>query len=157
MIQEKLDRQAGELTRIARRLDATTEPNGRAELQVGRLLQTNMERLYAEWPKEVPPGWPDERAKMLARVGAQRQVLLHLAGALDLILGGDVRGQAEQRLSSAHDARPISLAAKFHEAPIVYTPDALEKDFAELVFEAHEDILQLLQDALEEAEAAETG
>lgn len=55
MIQEELDRQAGELTRIARGLDAASGPDGRAELQIGRLLQLSLEQLYAEWPKENAP------------------------------------------------------------------------------------------------------
>jgi hypothetical protein len=76
MIQQELDRQAGELTRIARGLDAATGPDGRVELRVGRLLQLSMEQLYAEWPKEMPPGWLDERIKTQTRVAAQKQALL---------------------------------------------------------------------------------
>jgi len=60
MVQEELDRQAGELTRIGRGLDAVAGPDSRAELHVGRLLQLNREQIYAEWPKDLPPGWLDE-------------------------------------------------------------------------------------------------
>lgn len=157
MIQEELDRQAGELTRIARGLDAATGPDGRVELQVGRLLQLSMEQLYAEWPKEMPPGWLDKRIKTQTRVAAQQQALLYLAESLDLSLSGNLRERAEQMFAMARDATPIAIAANFYEAPLVYTQEAMESDYADLVFEPHDAVLQLLRDALEKIEANEKG
>jgi hypothetical protein len=149
MIQQELDRQAGELTRIARGLDAATGPDSRVELQVGRLLQLGVEQLYTEWPKEMPPGWLDERIKTQTRVAAQKQALLYLAETLDVIVGGDLRERAEQMFAAAREATPIAIATNFYEAPLIYTPEAMERDYVDLVFETHDAVLQLLQDALE--------
>jgi len=153
MIQEELDRQAGELARIARGLDGATGPDGRAELQVGQLLQHSQERLYAEWPEDMPSAWLDERAKTITRVGAHRESLLWLAAAFDRTLQGDLNGKAEQMLAAARDATPTAIAARFYEAPLVYLPDAMERDLTDLVFETHRAILLLLEDALGELEA----
>jgi hypothetical protein len=113
MIQQEPDRQAGELTRIARGLDAATGQDGRVELRVGRLLQLSMEQLYAEWPKEMPPGWLDERIKTQTRVAAQKQALLYLAETLDFSVSGDLRERTEQMFAAARDATPIAIAANF--------------------------------------------
>jgi hypothetical protein len=56
--------------------------------------------------------------------------------------------------AAARDATPIAIAANFYEAPLVYTPEAMERDYADLVFETHDAALQLLQDTLEKIETA---
>lgn len=53
--------------------------------------------------------------------------------------------------AAAHDGTPIALAANFYEAPLTYAPEAMESDYADLVFETHNAVLLLLQDAGTEA------
>jgi hypothetical protein len=101
----------------------------------------------------MPSAWLDERAKALARAGAHRESLLWLAGAFDHALHGDLRGKAEQMLAAAREGTPTAIAAHFHETPLIYLPDAMERDLADLVFETHRAILLLLEEALGELEA----
>jgi hypothetical protein len=101
----------------------------------------------------MPSGWLDEPAKTVARVGAHKQARLLLAEAFDQSLGGHLRDKADQMLAAARDATPIAIAAHFHETPLLYPPDAMERDLTDLVFETHKAILLLLEDALGELEA----
>ncbi|HEV7401164.1 MAG TPA: hypothetical protein VGN84_12990 [Solirubrobacterales bacterium] len=127
LLQQELDRQAGELTRIGRGLDAAMGPDGRAELHVGRLLQLSQEQLYAEWPKDMPSGWLDERARTIARSGAHKWALLLLAEAFDQALDGHLVGKAKQMLAAAHDATPTAIAAHFVEPAIGESMCAVRK------------------------------
>jgi hypothetical protein len=74
----------------------------------------------------------------------------------DLILGGDLREKAEQMFAAAHDGTPTAPPTNFYEAPLIYAPKAMESDYADLVFETHNAVLLLLQDALEKVEANKT-
>jgi len=89
----------------------------------------------------------------MARIGAHKQALLLLAEAFDHALGGHLRSKAAQMLEAARDATPTAIAAHFHEAPLLYPPEAMERDFTDLVFETHNAILLLFEDALGELEA----
>lgn len=157
LILEELDRQAGELARIARGIDIAEGPESRVELEVGRFLQESMDQLYAEWGENAPPGWLDDRARVLTRVGAQKQALLFLARILDARSTRDLEKEVERMLTSAREAMPTAIAVKFHEAPLVYTPDAMESEFSGLIFETHDAALQLLRDQLDDLERKVNG
>lgn len=149
MIQQELDRQAADLARIARALDTAMGPSSRLELEVGRLLQLSAEQLHGEWPDDFPLELLDARTKTLARIFAHQRAFSLLASALDGADDGKLGQDIERLLTNAREARPIALEAHFHESPFVYPPDAMEKDYSDLVFETHSQILLLLEDEAE--------
>jgi hypothetical protein len=153
LLHAELDKQAAELTRIARGIDAAIGAGSRVELQLGRLFQLSSEQFYAEVPAEVPLGWPDDRIKALVRVSAQERGFLYLAEKVDSVLDGDLGTGVQAMLTAARESMPMAIEVKFREAPLVYTPGAMERDYSELVFETHSEILLLLQEGLESVEA----
>lgn len=149
LILEELDRQSGELARIAREIDAARGSESRVELEVGRFLQQSMEEVYEAWDGDAPPGWPDDVVKMVTRVGAQRQCLLFLAETFDALGGEGIKNKVDGWLTSGREAMPTALAVKYHEAPLIYLPDAMEHEFSELIFEDHDRALLFLRDQLD--------
>lgn len=156
MVQEELDRQAAELRRVARGFDAALGPESRAELQVSRILHLSDEQLYEDWPKDMPTGWLDDRIKTQVRVSAHTRGLLFLAEAFDQVLGANLEGDIDQLLAKAREATPTAMAAHFYEVPLLYPPDEIERDLTNFVFEAHDQALRRLEDALGELESKKT-
>jgi hypothetical protein len=101
MVQEELDRQAGELRRIARGLGVASGPDSRAELQVSRILHLSDEQLYEDWPKDMPSGWLDDSIKAPTRVRAHERGLLFLGEAFDQALSVNLKGDIDQLLPKA--------------------------------------------------------
>lgn len=98
------------MRRLARRLDLLTGSRD-LELKISRRLHEALEDLHNAWDGGAPPGWPDQRAAMLARMRAQGQVIGDLVEAVNAV-GGELDPAAISRsLQQGEERMPFKLNA----------------------------------------------
>lgn len=141
------------MRRLARRLDLLTGSSG-LELKISGRLHAALEDLHNEWDGDAPPGWPDQRAAMFARMRAQGQVIGDLVEAVNAA-GGELDLAAISRaLQQGEERMPFKLNAHLHtpEQPVLVMPDELERDFYEFLFSPRQEALLKVDEAIDRME-----
>lgn len=149
---DELDNQEVHLRRLARRIDALKPAGSDLELQVSRRLHVGLEEIHAAWGDDAPPGWPDLTTKMVSRVGPHRWAIEFLAERVDDMGGGALKDEIHGDLNQGRARMPIKLESQFHETPLVVPPEAIERDFYELIFNPQQEALLKIDSAVDELE-----
>jgi hypothetical protein len=150
---DELDQQEMHLRRLGRRIDQLQGQLGKTEVVVGRRLQDELEHASdpAVWGEPgPPPGWPDVTSIFLTRSRVQRRLILELAGDAEALGANRLRDAITEDLEQALARLPFAMDAHFHNPePVVVLPDALSRDFLELVLNAQQEALLKIDLALE--------
>lgn len=153
-LEDELDNHETHIRRLARRIDAIKPVGGDTELRASRHLHAALEETHAAWGNDPPPRWPGPTALALARVGAQSEAIEHLAQQLDDIDAsqGGLRDETHRDLEHGRQRMPFALDGQFYEEPMVVPPATLERDFFELLFNAQQEALLKIDNALDQLE-----
>jgi hypothetical protein len=151
-ILDELDNQEVHLRRLARRVDALRPAGSDLELQISRRLHAALEELHATWGDDAPPGWPDPATRMITRVGPQRWAIEFLAEQVADMAGGDLKEEIHRNLDQGRARMPFRLEGQLQQTPLVVPPDALERDFYELIFNPHQEALLKIDLAVDSLE-----